>query len=224
MSGRKSAGFTLIELMLAIGILALVLAMLTASFSAVAHSKEHAESRLYANAAGRTIIWQLSNEIRDTVGGPTDQLHTLLIGQGHVQNGSPLDTLTLATYGAGHHRAIFGYGPEDIVTYTAQPNPQHPGWFLLTRTQQSALLRPGATSFRPEPIVLAGNVLALHLRYFDGNIWNESWNSQVAQNNASLLPVAVSIDLRLAAPGGQPMDFSTQVTLPMGVMGQLQPQ
>src|SRR5712692_10251848 len=39
-------GFTLIEMMLAIGVLALILAMLSTSFSTVAHSKVHAEGRL----------------------------------------------------------------------------------------------------------------------------------------------------------------------------------
>jgi prepilin-type N-terminal cleavage/methylation domain-containing protein len=217
---RKTSGFTLIELLLAIGILGLILTMLAVSFAAVAHSKVHGENRLYADSEGRAIIWQLTSELRDVVENPNDEQHTLLIGQGHTRNGSPVDTLTLATYGAGHHRALFGFGVEDVVTYAAQPNPQYRGWFVLTRTQQNALLPAGASSFHAAPVVLADNLLGLHLRYFDGTRWEESWDSSAVQNNnAQALPLAVSIDLSLAAPGGRPMNFSTQVSIPISVAG-----
>ena len=50
---RAARGFTLIEMMLAIGVLALILAMLASSFSAIAHSKVHAEGRLIVDREGR---------------------------------------------------------------------------------------------------------------------------------------------------------------------------
>jgi prepilin-type N-terminal cleavage/methylation domain-containing protein len=210
-------GFTLVELMLALGILAVILAMIAGSFNTVAHGKTQAESRLWADQAGRSIIWMMSQEIRGAVRSTLDKQpnHMLMIGGGHMHNRTPLDSLTLATIGAGHHRALFGFGTEDIVSYTARPNPDHRGWFLLMRSQQSALLPAGAGG-EGAPLVLADNVLELHIRYFDGRIWNESWNS-AAQENLPL-PVAVSLDLVVAAPHGRPMNFSTQVAVPMAML------
>ncbi len=212
-----AAGFTLVELLLALTILALILAMIAGSFSAVAHGKTHAENRLLADQAGRSIIWMMSREIRGAARQIPDAppVHMLMIGRGHTQNQTPLDSLTISTLGAGHHRALFGIGTEDIVSYTAEPNPDHRGWFLLMRSQQSALLPPGPAA-QAAPVILADNVLELHLRYFDGNIFNESWDSS-AQSNTPL-PLAVSIDLVVAALGGRPMKFSTQVTVPMAVL------
>ena len=223
MRGRRkidgAAGFTLLELMLALSILSLVLAMLAESFNVVGHGKIHAEARLDANQTGRALMAQLSQEICGAVRAvpfltpPTLQPNMLLIGTGHMQSGSAIDSLTISTLGGGHHRSVFGFGTEELVSYSAQPNPKHRGWFLLTRTQQSALVPPQG-GFQPLSTVLADNVLALHIRYFDGQIWNESWNSQ---DTASPLPLpeAISIDLEMAGGGGRPLDFSTQVTVPM---------
>ena len=52
LSGRGDSGFTLIEMMLAIGVLGLILTMLATSFNTVAHSKVHAEGRLLSIAKG----------------------------------------------------------------------------------------------------------------------------------------------------------------------------
>ncbi len=211
------AGFTLIEMMLAIGILSMVLAMLAESFNVVGHGKIHAEARMDANQAGRAVLSQLTQEIcgavRAVPNTPNAQPNMLLVGTGHMQAGNAVDGLVISTLGAGHHRSVFGFGTEELVTYSAQPNPDHRGWFLLTRTQQSALVPPQGV-LQPVSMVLADNLLALHIRYYDGQIWNESWNSQDTSTPLPL-PEAISIDLEMAGSGGQPIDFSTQVTVPM---------
>jgi hypothetical protein len=65
-------------------------------------------------------------------------------------------------------------------------------------------------------IELADNVVSLHLRYFNGSAWLESWDSRALPAPAQL-PLAVSIDLVLGAGGGRVRNFSTQVVLPMAV-------
>src|SRR5260221_2838558 len=64
--------------------------------------------------------------------------------------------------------------------------------------------------------VLADNILSLHFRYFDGQRRGESWDSPSLPRGRQL-PVAVAIQIQMAAPGGRPMDFATQVTLPMAI-------
>jgi prepilin-type N-terminal cleavage/methylation domain-containing protein len=211
---RRPAGFTLIEIMLAVGILGLILAMLAGAFSVVAHSKTHGESRMESDQAGRAIVFQMTKELAGAVQSSIVPAHVLLVGTGRTRNAMAIDGLTLSTLGAGHRRAVFGPAAEDIVTYTSRPNPDRRGCFLLLRNQQSALLPPGQGP-QPQPVVMADNVLALHLRYYDGTRWNESWDSQ-AQGGAAL-PFAVSIDLQLASPSGQPIRFATQVPVPIAM-------
>ena len=207
-------GFTLIELMLAVAVLGLILSMLASSFSAVAHSKVHAEGRLEVDREGRAVLWQLSREIRSSVQTPIALSNVIMIGTGHVGNNGPIDTITLSTLDAGHRRALTGFGTENIVNYNVVNNPEHPGWYLLERSQQSGLMLADRAS--TAPVVLADNLLSLHLRYYDGQRWTETWDSTSLQHGHQL-PVAVDLDIQMAAPKGRPMDFATRVTVPMAI-------
>jgi len=206
-------GFTLIEMMLAIGVLALILAMLANSFSTIAHSKVHAEGRLLVDREGRALLWQLTKEVSNAVQTPYALSHVALFGNGHMGNGLPIDTITMSTFSAGHRRAITGMTPETIVTYNLTPNPDQRGWYLLQRSQQSGLL---TSTVATQSMVLADNVLSLHIRYFDGLRWGESWDSSSLLRGQQL-PVAVAIQIQMAAPGSRVMDFATQVTVPMAL-------
>jgi len=210
---RAPRGFTLIEMMLAIGVLALILVMLASSFSTIAHSKVHAEGRLMVDREGRALLWQLTKELRNAVQTPYTASNVALFGNGHMGNGAPIDTITLSTFSGGHRKALTGLTPETIVTYNLTANPNQQGWYLLQRSQQSGLL---TSTVSPQTTTLADNILSLHFRYFDGQKWGESWESSSLPQQRQL-PVAVAIQIQMAAPGGRVMDFATQVTLPMAI-------
>jgi hypothetical protein len=88
---------------------------------------------------------------------------------------------------------------------------------MLMREQRSALLSATAGIKIAPAVILAANVLGFHVRYFNGNIWIESWNSN-SMPPGTQLPQAISIDLVMAGPGGAPVKLSTQVMLPMAFM------
>lgn len=212
---NAQGGFTLLEVMLAIAILAVILAMIASSFNVVAHSKVHGEDRLAVDREGRAILWQLSNELRGAIQTPLVPSRVTMIGMGQVRGGLPVDAISFSTIASSHRRAITAFGAEQLIEYTEQPNPNHRGWYTLTRSQDSALLAAAAANAKP--IVLADNVISLHLRYFDGNKWSESWDSN-ALPRTQQLPVAIAMDLQLGTNGGKVMYFSTQVMLPMAVV------
>ena len=212
-STTLSRGFTLIELMIALSILALVLVMLAGSFHAVATGKVHGENRLVSAQQSRTLLMGMSDEIRGAVQTPGTPSQVTVVGTGRMVNRAALDSLSISTLDPGHRRALEGFGAEDTVTYATTPNPDHPGWNLLARTQTSSLLTNGASS--PDAtVVLADNLLGLHFRFFDGSTWVESWDSQ-SMPPGSQLPQAIAIDLMLAAPGAAPLKLSTMISLPM---------
>ena len=125
----------------------------------------------------------------------------------------PIDTITLSTFSGGHRRAITGMTPETIVTYNLVANPQVPGWYMLQRSQQSGLL---TTTVAQQSTLLADNVLSMHIRYYDGQKWGESWDSSSLPMGRQL-PVAVAFQIQMAAPGGRVMDFASQVIVPMAI-------
>lgn len=211
---RPPAGFTLLEIILAVAILGLVMVMLAGSFHAIAGGRMQAKNRLTVMDEGREIMSDLCEELRGSVQTPLIPSRVLLMGQANMRNNAPLDSIIISTLDPSHRRALEGFGAEDTVSYTAAPNPDHPGWFLLLRSQASSLLGIGVAGDAVAPVVLAGNLLSLHIRYFDGYAWNEEWNSQSLPPGRQL-PRAVSIDLVLAGPRGNPLALSSTVTLPM---------
>jgi prepilin-type N-terminal cleavage/methylation domain-containing protein len=211
---KSPRGFTLIELMLAVAILGLIMVMLTGAFHAVATGKIQGENRLGVDQTARAILWQMSNEIRGAVQTPLIASHVLLVGQARARSGTPIDSITVSTLDPGHRPMLEDFGPEDVISYTSTPNPNRRGWSLLTRTRTSGLISNTAGRNATSSTVLAGNLLSLHMRYFDGSKWTESWDSESLPPGRAL-PQEVSIDLVLAAPNGAPVALSTMVSVPM---------
>ena len=204
-------------MMIALAILCVILIMIASSFNAVIHSKTHGEARLDVDREGRAILWQLSNELRGAVQTtpPNPASNVLLIGLGQMRSGAPIDAVTISTLNAGHRRSITGMSAEQLVSYSVSPNPQVRGWYVLSRNQQSALM--GVTgSFALPPTQLADNVVELHIKYYNGGDWLESWDS-TALPPPTQLPIAVSIELGLGTGTGRNMYFSTLVMVPMSV-------
>jgi prepilin-type N-terminal cleavage/methylation domain-containing protein len=215
-SGRRrgAPGFTLIEIMLAVAILGMVLLMLAQSFHAVAASKVHGENRIAIDQSARTILAQMSDELRGAVQTPFYPSRVSMVGLARMEGGQPMDTFTVSTLDPGHRRSLEGFGPEDTVGYVTAPNPDRPGWFLLERVQYSSLLTNPPTLANAAPVVLANNLISLHIRYFDGDNWSESWDSTSLPPGRSI-PVQVAIDLKTGSTSGAALALSTAVTLPM---------
>jgi hypothetical protein len=211
---RHTVAFTLLEVMLAIFILGLVLVMLAESFHAVAASKVHGENRIAIDQAARTILSQMSNELRGTVQTPFIASRVYLLGNARKGGGEPMDTFSVSTLDPGHRRSLEGFGPEEIVAYVTAPNPDHQGWFLLKRVQYSSLLSNPPTLENSSPVLLINDLLSLHIRYFDGDIWRESWDSTSLPPGRSL-PVQIAIDLKIASTTGAPLSLSTAISPPM---------
>jgi len=211
---RGAHGFTLIEIMIAVVVLGFILLMLTESFHAVGTSKVHGENSLAVAQAGRTIILQMSGELRGAVQTPFTASRTMLQGHARTQHFLPSDTLSVSTLDPGHRQALEDFGPEEVVEYTTTANPDHSGWSELWRRQYSALLDTPPNSQSDPPTLIASDVVSLHLRYYDGSRWTESWNSDnLAPGQA--LPQEAAIELVMGSPSGQPLTLSTVVMLPM---------
>ncbi len=213
--GAGQAGFTLMELMLSLALLALIMIIIYGTFHAVATSKLHAEVRVQSDQEARTLMWMMCRELRGAVFTPLIPSHVLMVGQASRQGGMPMDSITFATLDPGHRRALDGYGAEELVTYSATPNPRHRGWFLWTRAQRSVLIQTANPPIAP-PTVLASNVLSVHFRYFNGFQWLESWDS-TSSPAGQALPQAISIELLLAS-GRRPTYLSTTISIPMAVI------
>ena len=211
----KQTGFTLMELMLSLALLALIMIILFGSFHAVAISKLHAETRLESDQEAGTLMWLMARELRGAVFTPLIPSHVLLVGQASKQGSMPMDSITFATLDPAHRRTLDSFGAEEIVSYAAVSNPNHRGWFMLTRSSNSGLLQTTTPPSLP-PTVLASNVISVHFRYYNGFQWLESWDSTSAPAGQAL-PQAISIELMVGS-GRHPVYLATTVSLPMATI------
>jgi hypothetical protein len=159
----------------------------------------------------------MAKEIRGAVQTPVVPSRVLLMGESHGNGSQVLDSISVSTLNPGHRRTLEDFGAEVTVSYTATPNPDHAGWFLLLRSQDSSLLGIGTGNNAKEPVLLAANLLSLRIRYFNGNAWSETWNSQSLPPGGQL-PNEVSIELTMASRSGAPFSLATMVTLPMAYL------
>jgi hypothetical protein len=105
-------------------------------------------------------------------------------------------------------------GPRTPSATSRRPTRTVRGWYLLERVQYSSLLTNPPTLANAAPVVLANNLISLHIRYFDGDNWSESWDSTSLPPGRSI-PLQVAIDLKTGSTSGSAFALSTAITLPM---------
>lgn len=189
---QKTSGFTLIELMLAMSIAALLSLSLYASMAVAFRANRSAEAAVRP-ARIASVAMELVSRDLESVMPPSDNL------SGHLY-GSP-DSIEYHTLG------------ED-VSPREQTSPMQEGFrrvelFVksdvdpptLVRRVQRNLLATVQTNDPNDEETLCRGVHAFTLRYFDGTTWQTDWDTTA---NDYVLPSAIEITLELQIDPSQP--------------------
>ena len=202
MSHRKG-GFTLLEMLIALSLLAIIVAASVTVFRGIAQSWQRGETRSLRYQNARAIFDVMNREISSIL--PPDRRAPLL--------GSPADASPLKTDGTGP--ALFfvalvpGAAPTDVTEI---------GYWL--RGRDHMLMRHLDTNpdfdfltvDADEP--LGTQVAAWSLSYFDGATWQDRWDSRDGAPQAGRLPKAIRIHVTVQDDGGrEPETFEMTVSL-----------
>jgi len=250
-SDAGAAGFTLIEVMLAVVILGLVLTTVYGALSRTELSKRTAEERAELYSAGRQAVLRMASDIESALPPPSgDRIYFRGTGAGAVPE---MHFVTMNRGGYGMERVRPG---RVLIVYSLDPLPNRRGQFALRREEYlyAAMLAEAdgieqTASFTdeeedqqaptaqatylldcpdlPNELNLPGGCLpvtTLTFRYFDETVgdWREEWDSTI-DATFGRLPSAVEIALVLADEDGGEHDFTTIVDLPLA-RGQPTPQ
>lgn len=234
-------GFTLIELMLAITILAIVMGIVFSSFASSRRAYEIVEGKSEVYQLGRAVLAQIADEINASY---------LFLDRGRITRGIFLsknermgemdqDTLWFTSFGADTLTGAMvpGAAPEETqmaIEYSAIVGPDNDRLYLIRRLQPFM----DVENFNPRPFngdptrfgqiaVIASetNPIDENLRYVltgfnlmfrDGETleWVEDWNV-VEEVTAGRLPVAVEIQLVFEDRYGKQLVFATRTEIPM---------
>jgi len=206
-------GFTLLELLVALAIVAVVITLLYESFNAVLRSTQLVDEESEIDQMVRISMERITSELRSAYYGLPSQTAGsstfMFVGQDSMASDYPTDTLRFSTL--SHARVSSGNADPtvSIVEYSLVPVPETDTAVLMHREETTPL---SSSASGLEEYELAESVVGLSFRYFDGKDWTEQWND----SDKKKLPKAVEIQLIIKDRAGQVRRFTTQTDIPIG--------
>jgi prepilin-type N-terminal cleavage/methylation domain-containing protein len=214
--------FTLLEMLVALALMAVIAGSLYASLRIGFDTRDSAERAIAAARAADLQIEPLRRDF-ETALPPTGILAgPFLAEDGKADSGNDSDTLSFyscanSEYGTADTNTEHGCDIRkvelEMTNVEGESNP------ALVRRITTNLLAVVATT--PPDEVICHNVLGFNLRYFDGTSWLDAWDSTALNN---VLPLAVEITLTLAPtkeelarnPAAAPRTVTRVIEMPCG--------
>lgn len=211
----RRAGFTLLEILVALGILGVIVAIVSASLRGAADVQAAADRRTDLVHAARTAVDRVVQDatsafVRPARGAGTTSVDFVL--EDRDLEGVPRDRVTFATFARPLGGAGDRAGDTALVEYELVVSDDRRDWVLVRR--QSPRLDPEALATAPGDIV-AERVVGFDVRVYDGKEWKKEWRERAR------LPAAVEVVVRVAPEpragarrpwgDGQPEEASLQV-------------
>jgi prepilin-type N-terminal cleavage/methylation domain-containing protein len=206
---RTRAGFTLLELLVSLGIVALVAAAIATPFARTIDSRDRTERVMERTSAVRLTLSRIAEELQGAIGLKGARYQFATVDQ---TLDLPASQLGFATTAA---RRI-SEGPQDpveLVRYRLEPGSAGERGGRLIKDQQPSLQ---VATVPPLSVVVLENVTAFRVgvvppgaQDFTGNYVSGS------DTTAASLPRAVALELTVDDGSGEPPTYRTVVTLPL---------
>jgi general secretion pathway protein J len=210
MEPRRARGFTLIEVMIAVSITAVIGAMALGAFQRANAARVSVEQQDERVAGARATLGRMARELEAAfLSDHYDRVRfrdrpTVFKGR----DGGDRDTLLFATMAHGRSLRDAKESDQSVLEYSVDADPDAPGEYALFRREKVRL--------DDEPD--RGGTRALLLRHvtgFDVTFWD--WQKQewvrdwsTAPGERTLLPSRVRVKLTLKMPDGTERPFETQ--------------
>jgi general secretion pathway protein J len=212
-------GFTLLELIVALAILAMVAVLIYGAFDSMSRGKKTESIRGDRIRQGREAILRMTRELSAAFLSMHNPQNPALITRTTAfigQSGSSYDRVDFASFSHRRFEKDAKESDQCEVGYFVLPDPDVSEKYDLVRREQTPI------DFEPKKggvvNVLAENVEAFDLKFLDATtgIWLEQWDSTQVTGQPARLPVEVSIRLQIKGlPNNPPYVFSTKVMIPI---------
>jgi prepilin-type N-terminal cleavage/methylation domain-containing protein len=206
---RGQAGFSLVEIMLALALMAFVTALLWGTFAQTAKVKKRVEEAQDRTHTVRVALMRMTREIEmafvsatESVG--TEERRTMFSGISH----SDFDELRFSWFGHQRMRADAAEGDTSLVHYFTMPDPDDSRVTNLMRRETRRLESKDPSLIPGETYLLCPDIARLKLAYYDykEKDWREEWDTTRA-DGLQYLPTQVRISLTVIDERGDPVTF-----------------
>lgn len=212
-------GLTLLEIMVSLGIIALIATLIYGALDGMSKSREGLSRIGDRYHQGRTALSRITRELQSAYISAQVPLNPALVTRGTVFAGRDSGHEDRVDFTAFAHRRLKRNAHESDqceLSYFMARDPDVPGKMDLVRREDPQIdLQPdkGGTV-----LVVAEDVAEFDLRYFDPvtQQWTESWDTLQASGQFGRLPSQVKVSLVLNhGPGDKPIRFQTKVPIQM---------
>lgn len=213
-------GFTLLEIILAVTILALIGTMIYSGFAQTSLNKARVEEDVDHSRVVHMALERMAHELTmafvSTHVNPSPDLRVVQTGFIGKDHGSD-DRIDFTSFS---HRRLYRNAKEsdqNEISYFVTEDPDDPKEHVLARREQNRIDQDPRKGGKSQ--ILVPNVTEFNVEYFDPLIseWVQTWDSQNMLAQPNRLPTQVRIRLSVEDPRrpGQIETFGTRVTLPM---------
>ena len=214
-SQTTNKGFTLIEVLLAVFIAAIVMAVLYASFFQILKAKEKVEQELELYHEVRVVFSKMTKDLatafpRGTVNTESKTTAIPYFLGSEDGNNSSLTFTALSRRPAQDARE----SDQTEISYFLEPVQDEPGLFALMRRDNPTIGNDEGGS----QYAISERLVGFNVSYIaDSLIPNQNeeltfeWNS----NETSSLPAAVNVNMTLRSPRGEDIEFNSLISIPV---------
>jgi len=197
---RRAFGFTLLEVLISIAILAAITALLFGAFSAMKRSKDGLTRLQDRHREGRLAMARVTRELQSAYLSAHAPLNQALIVQKTLfkgERGTPVDRLDFTAFANRRLDRDSHSSDQCELSYFGSPNPDNSGQVDLARRIDTELDLEPDKGGRVE--VLATDIDLFDLQYLDAQTgqWQESWDTSQSTGQPDRLPLQVRIILVL---------------------------
>jgi general secretion pathway protein J len=216
----KPRGMTLIEVIIAVSIMAMISLLLYGAFDTLSRGKRAEAMRADRSRQGREAMNRIVREMSSayvSLHAPLTQAMLTRRTAWIAERGTPGDRVDFASF--AHRRLDLGVAESDQaeVGYFVAPDPAVEGKNDLVRREQTPIdfdTRVGGNTQ-----VLAEDIESFELRYFDpiSGQWLETWDTTQSTGQFNRLPFEVKVTLVLKGikEGAPPLRYQTKFVVPV---------
>ena len=202
-----TAGFTLLEIVVSVGILVVILTIIYSTFNSSMKAFTAIEALGDTYGQARLVLNRMSEEIGSIYWSDANP-NTGLLGEDKDEDDLPFDSLHFTSL--SHVRWVRDSRESELceIGYYLETDREMEKSFLFRREDWNVdeTLEEGGLTLE-----LAEGIDGLNFRYYDGEEWVDDWDSKAKGG----LPKAIEIVLLVRDPTRKRIAFSSIITVPM---------
>ena len=214
----SAGGFTLIEVMISMAILAFMMAIAWSTSTSSSEARKQFEKYQQRHHGIRVGMARMVKDIESAyLSANEDQSklerRTLFVGS----SGGSVDELRFSSLG---HVTLWEGAAESeqtMISYQAASDREDRSKTNLVRRESRRLTDESWKEVKAEYDVLMQDIESVSFEYWDWkqNEWKKGWNSTQADGENGRLPTRVKITVKIKAPSGDLVQFMTQARIMM---------